>query len=370
MIKPLTSGQEELLNALNNDKYQIVGVFGPTGTGKTLIALSYGIESLKLGKYKKFVIVKPLVDVVTKKEITISELPEYREVILSYIKDVVGNQYNNDIDEFYKSGKIEILDSRFLRGRTFDDSVIFIDEVQELQPESIIELLVRIGKNTKLIVAGDPIFQSLQMQSVKDPSELIREVLLNEEDTKVIDLGVKDIVRAGAKRGLRLIIEYRLRSRNLTEEESKVLNVIKQYAPDADIITIVNLAEEKRKFGLENMNTSPDVLIVVKEGNVGRLVGKGGERINNAEKEIGKKLRVLELSLDFKEYIKAIHPISWVVKYIEDIDFKGNELVVKISKETGAFMGQKGSYIRFLDEAIRKLLGVGIRVITERNENN
>ncbi|BFH72414.1 PhoH family protein [Sulfurisphaera javensis] len=370
MIKPLTSGQQELLNALNDDKYQIVGVFGPTGTGKTLLALSYGIEAIKQGKFKKFVIVKPIVDVVTKKEITVTELTNYAEVILSYVKDVIGEEYYSTVDELYKTGKLEILDSRFLRGRTFDDSLIFIDEVQELQPESIIELIIRIGRNSKLIVAGDPIFQSLQMQTVKDPSELIREVLLNEEDAKVVDLGVKDIIRTGAKRGLRLLIEYRLRSRSLSEDESKILNIVKQHSPDADIVTIVDLSNEKKKLGLENLTTLPDSVIVVKEGNLGRLVGKGGERINASEKDSGKKLRALELSLDFKEYIKAMHPLPWVVKYIEDADFKGNELAVKIRKETGAFMGQKGSYVRFLDEAIRKLLGVGIRVITEENENS
>ncbi|MBB5254554.1 PhoH family protein [Sulfurisphaera ohwakuensis] len=370
MIKPLTSSQEEVLKALNDDKYQIVGIFGPTGTGKTLLTLSYGIDVIKQGKFKKFIIVKPIVDIVTKKEITATELPNYHEVILSYIKDVLGPEYSTTVDELYKSGRIEILDSRLLRGRTFDDSIIFIDEVQELQPESIIELIIRIGRNSKLVVAGDPVFQSLQMKTIKDPSELVREVLLNEEDAKVIDLGVKDIIRAGAKRGLRLLIEYRLRSRMLSEEENKVLNVTKAHAPDADIITVVDLSEEKKKLGLDNLTTVPDSIIVVKEGNIGRLVGKGGERINSTEKEIGKKLRALELSLDFKEYIRAVHPLPWVVKHIEDADFKGNELVVQIKKETGAFMGQKGSYVRFVDEAIRKLLGVGIRVIAKENENS
>ncbi|WP_255424869.1 PhoH family protein [Sulfolobus sp. E11-6] len=69
-IKPYTKGQEDLLAALKNDKLQIVGVFGPTGTGKSLFSLAYGIDSVISGKYKKLIVAKPIVDVVTQEEVT------------------------------------------------------------------------------------------------------------------------------------------------------------------------------------------------------------------------------------------------------------------------------------------------------------
>jgi predicted ribonuclease YlaK len=45
-IKPMSSGQEELLQALKNESYEVVGAFGPTGTGKSLFSVAYGIDSV------------------------------------------------------------------------------------------------------------------------------------------------------------------------------------------------------------------------------------------------------------------------------------------------------------------------------------
>jgi len=204
-IKPLSKGQEELYDALIKGKYNIVGIFGPTGSGKSLISIVYALDEINEGKYKKFVILKPLIDVVTKKEITPQEFSNYENVIIGYIKDVIGGFLDTTIvDQLFNQGKIEILDSRFLKGRTFDDCIIFVDELQLIKIESLIEIILRIGKNCKLLLAGDSVFQALQENQFYDPSTIIREILLNEENAKVIDLGIKDIVRPGAKKGIKL----------------------------------------------------------------------------------------------------------------------------------------------------------------------
>ena len=51
-------------------------------------------------------------------------------------------------------------------------------------------------------------------------------------------------------------------------------------------------------------------MIVVKEGNTGRLIGKSGERINGIESDTKMKVRVVELKLDFKDMIRAVHPLQ------------------------------------------------------------
>lgn len=150
------------------------------------------------------------------------------------------------VDELVSSGKLEILDSRYLRGRSFNNTLIFVDDIQLMKAESVLEIFIRMGKDSRLIVAGDPIFQSLK--NVKeDPSALIRDILLNEKDAKVVDLGVKDIIREGAKRGLQMLIEYKLRTRQLSEAESKILESAKVHSPDADIITVWSM-EMRRKI--------------------------------------------------------------------------------------------------------------------------
>jgi len=361
-IKPMSKGQEELLGALNDHNYTIVGIFGPTGTGKSLFSLAYGIDAVNSGKFRKLVVAKPVVDVVTQEELTKKDIENYELVVKEYIKDVLGGFIEEkSLDDMFNSGKIEILDSRYLRGRSFNDSIVFLDDVQSMKPESVLELFIRAGKNSRVIIAGDPIFQSLR-DVKQDPSALLREVLLNEKNAKVVDLGIKDIVREGAKRGLKLLLEYKLRSRSMNELEKKIYETVKVHAPDGDVITVVEFFDEKKKLGI-TQEYVPDSLIIVKEGYAGRVIGKNGERVNDIEKDTGNKVRVVELKLDFKEFIKAVHPIPWIIKHIEDIDFQGNELAVKLKKETGAFMGQKGAYIRLVDYVIRKLFGVGVKVI-------
>jgi len=369
-VRPLTPGQEELANTLLNKDYAIVGVFGPTGTGKSLFGLAYGIDVIVKGDYKKFFVVKPMIDIVTGEEITLARGSEqFMTLVKAYLRDVIGDFIDwSKIEELISNGKLVFVDSHYLKGRTFDDAVIFMDEVQSLKPESIIEVLVRVGRNSRLIVAGDPVFQSLQAVE-QDPAALIRDVLISEEKSKVVDLGIKDIVREGAKRGLRLLIEYRMRLRRLSEEEKKILDSARIHSPDADVVTVVEFSEEKKKFEITTEHV-PDALIIVKQDHLGRLVGRGGERISAIEKDTGKRIRGVELTLEFANLIRAIHPVSWIWKHIVDVDFAGPQLAVKVYEDVvGAFLGQRGNYIRFIDTVMRKLMNVGVRTIeVERTE--
>ncbi|OYT51698.1 MAG: phosphate starvation-inducible protein PhoH, partial [Desulfurococcales archaeon ex4484_217_2] len=90
----------------------------------------------------------------------------------------------------------------------------------------------------------------------------------------------------------------------------------------------------------------------------------GGERINKLEEEVGLRIRGIELTLDFKELVRAIHPVSWIHKHVIDADFAGPNMVFKVrSSEFGPFVGQKGFYVKFMDLVLRKLIGVGARAL-------
>ncbi len=362
-LKPMTPGQEEIKKALLDKKYEIIGLFGPTGSGKSLFGILYGIDAVMRGEYKRFILSRPVIDVVTGKELTAADIGElYYDLATSYLKDILSGFIEwGKVDEMIKEGKIVIADTHYLRGRTFDDSIIFLDDAQCIPVESAVEIMIRIGNNSRFIVAGDPVFQ--RTVGTRDSASLLREILLGEESAKVIDLGLKDIVRPGAKRGIRLLLETWMRSRSLSDSEKQILDSIRIHAPDADIVTVVEFIEEKKTFNIQSEHT-PDALIIAKEGYLGRVIGKGGERIEAVEADTGLRLRAVELSLDFRPFIRAIHPVSWVYKFITDVDFAGPDLVVKVESEAfGAFVGQKGFHVKFLDAVMRKLLGVGIRAI-------
>ncbi len=370
-LKPLRPGQEEMLKALTSRDYEIVGLFGPTGTGKSLFSILYGIDAVLEGKYKRFIISRPIVDVVSGREITTIEAgSQYLELVSAYAKDILTGFIEwSKVEELIDQGKVVFADTHYLRGRTFDDSIVFLDDAQSIEPESAIEVLMRIGRNSKFIVAGDPVFQRDPRRGVEGVS-VIREVLLGEEKAKVVDLGLKDIVRPGALRGIKLLLEARMRSRSLSESEKKIIESARIHSPDANIITVVEFVDEKKKFEITSEHT-PDALIVVKEGYLGRLVGRGGERIEKIEEDTELRLRAVELRLDFrdlanvnffKDLIRAVHPVAWIYKHVVDVDFAGPDLAVKVSTDAfGAFVGQRGFHVKFVDAIMRKLIGVGVR---------
>lgn len=360
-ISPATPGQERYIEALKDPNIDIIGVFGPTGSGKSLIALLYGLDQVSEGKYDKFLVVRPIVNILSGSTVS-SDLgvETFRDLAREYVSDLLSPYVPIDLlQDLINKQKIVFVDLHYLKGRSFDKSLIFIDDIQNMPAESVIEVLIRVGNNSKLIIAGDPVFQRLKRVE-RDSSAIVREILMSEERAKVIDLGVKDVVRPGAKKGLKLLIELQLRNRSLNENELKILDLCRLHAPDADIVTIFELSSVRDQYGIPKESV-PDYVIVTKTP--GRLIGKGGERIQAIEKESGGKIRGLELSLEFKDWIRSLHPVSWIHKHIIEADFAGPQLKVVIDREgAGAFIGSKGVHIRYLDQVFRSILGVGVIV--------
>ncbi len=364
-IKPATEKQRMLLAALKSKDADLIGAFGPSGTGKSLITCAYGIEAVQKGEYARFIVARPIVDVKAEKEFTAAELGEfYYKLASDYLFDLLQDYVSREeLASLIESGKVVLADLNFLRGRTFDRSLVFLDDAQLASPLMLTEMLIRVGTDSKLVVAGDPVFQVREGEELNGAA-LAREVLSNEEKAVVIDFGVKDIVRPGAKRGFKLAMEMRLRRRKLSEEEKRVMDIAYVHAPDADIITVVMLKDLKEKYELSNV---PDALIVSKEDRLGRLIGRNGERINKIEKETGLFLRGVELSTNFLDLVIALHPLTWLRKYIIDVDIVGPNLEVVIdADEYPRFVGRKGSHVRFIDEALRRMMGIGVRAVSQR----
>lgn len=366
-LEAMSEGQRRLIEALRDKSIDIIGIFGPTGTGKSLLTLAYGLQALARGEYKRLIIARPIIDITTGHEVTVTSDPDhYVKLASTYVMDIASSiASEGTVRALIESGKLVLVDPHLLRGRTFDDSLIILDDAQNATPETIVEIITRLGKGSRLIIAADPVFQ-------RDPHRegaiLAREILLGEEKTAIIDLGVKDIVRPGARKGLRLLLELQVRRRNMNEQEKRIADIARRVSPDADIITVVYLIDLKKKWNIESEHV-PDTLIIVKEGHLGRLIGQGGERIQRIEEETGLSHRAVPLTLNFKEYIRAVHPVSWIHKHVIDFDFAGQELRILVSRgNLGPILGQKGSYIKFVEEIFRGLFGFGVYVEEAREE--
>ncbi|RLE71670.1 MAG: PhoH family protein, partial [Thermoprotei archaeon] len=212
-IKPMTEKQKLFINALANERIDLIGAFGPTGTGKSFIASIFSINMVLVDKYEKFIVSKPIIDIKTGKEYTIAELGEtYNKVALDYLYDITSNVLSrNELNKLIEEGRIIVADPHFLRGRTFDNSIVLLDDAQLISIETLTEVLIRLGQHSKLIIAGDPILQKIDVTGLKDGATLARELLMGEEKAVVIDFGLKDIVRPGAKKGVKLALELRMR---------------------------------------------------------------------------------------------------------------------------------------------------------------
>lgn len=365
-VKPLTKGQERLIKALRDKSSSVVGIFGPTGTGKSLITACFGFDALRAGLYERLVYAKPIIDVLTGKEMTLQEMGDkFEEVMRRHLLDLfTGLVDRGEVEELISQGRLQLSDTHYVRGRTFDRTFLVLDDAQNTTSEVIIEIISRLGMGSKLVIIGDPVFQ--QSSSERNPIVETRSLLLRERDASVVDLGLKDIVRPGARKALKLLLELRMRKRGLTDEEQRVKRAYELIAPDVGIVTVLDARPIKARLGVGESTPAPDFLIVVKEGHHGRAVGKGGERVNRLEKELGARARVTEASLDLIDLVRAVHPLPRAVSAITEADIEGGDMVLYVDPgKAGPLIGQRGIYIRFVEAVMRELLGLGVLVKEE-----
>lgn len=150
--------RQSKFQSLIHDKEKII-IFGIgcAGTGKTLFSCQESLNLLHHKKVKKIVITRPVVSVENEE---IGFLPGSLEDKMSpWVRPIFDN-----LCEFYQAGelrqmikenKIEICPLGFMRGRTFRDTVIIVDEAQNTTPRQMKMVLTRIGENSKLILNGD-----------------------------------------------------------------------------------------------------------------------------------------------------------------------------------------------------------------------
>jgi phosphate starvation-inducible PhoH-like protein len=129
---------------------------GPAGTGKTYIATKWAAMQLQNGTFDKIVISRPAVSVGEKHGFLPGDLREKMEPWLMPILDVLGEVFDKTkLESYFKFGKIEIAPLAYMRGRTFKNAIILLDEAQNCTPDQIKMFLTRIGEGSKMIVTGD-----------------------------------------------------------------------------------------------------------------------------------------------------------------------------------------------------------------------
>jgi len=128
---------------------------GKAGSGKTLLACQVALDGLFRRHYEKIIITRPTV---SKEEIGF--LPgDLHQKMDPWVQPIYQNMYllygKERVDPFIKEGKIEIVPVAFMRGRTFLDSCVIVDEAQNVTMSQMEMIATRIGLRSKMIVCGD-----------------------------------------------------------------------------------------------------------------------------------------------------------------------------------------------------------------------
>jgi len=141
--------KEKILNST------ITLLAGKAGSGKTLLACQVALDGLFRRQYEKIIITRPTV---SKEEIGF--LPgDLHQKMDPWVQPIYQNMYvlygKEKIDPYIQSGQIEIVPVSFMRGRTFLDSCVIVDEAQNVTNEQMEMIVTRVGLRSKMIICGD-----------------------------------------------------------------------------------------------------------------------------------------------------------------------------------------------------------------------
>ena len=155
-IVPKTNQQIKYDEFLNNPQVKLVVGNGPSGTGKTLLACKNAIKQYELNKIDKIIITRPVISVEENIGFLPGDLNEKMNPWTIPIFDVFRDYFDSsEIKYMVNENKIEVAPLGFMGGRTFKNSFIIADEMQNSSPTQMLMLLTRIGENSKMAITGD-----------------------------------------------------------------------------------------------------------------------------------------------------------------------------------------------------------------------
>lgn len=200
-ISPLTETQQEMFEEFANGQH--VFAVGSAGVGKTYLACYLALQALlspNNNKYDKIIIIRAAV---ASRDIgfmpgTLEEKTMFYETPYEDIfRNLLG--YSKAYSNMKEAGKVQFMTTSFVRGLTFDNALIIVDECQSATFHELYSVLTRIGEDSRVIVCGDGKQDDLHSQRGSNRSGIadLTKVLTNIEEFSTISFTESDIVRSG-----------------------------------------------------------------------------------------------------------------------------------------------------------------------------
>ena len=191
-VRPKTLGQKRYVDAIRANT--ITFGIGPAGTGKTYLAMASAIAALKNKEVRRLVFTRPVVEAGE----NLGFLPgTLEEKIDPYIRPLFDALYDmmehEQVESLLANGVIEVAPLAFMRGRTFNDCFLILDEAQNTTPEQMKLFLTRLGFRSKMVITGDD--TQLDLPHGISGLKGIQEILRGVDDIAFCRFAEVDVVR-------------------------------------------------------------------------------------------------------------------------------------------------------------------------------
>lgn len=192
-IVPKTENQGKLLEALKSSRQ--VFILGPAGTGKTYVTATYAADLYTMKEIDKIVITRPHVAVGKELGFLKGDLTEKTMPWALPVLDVLEKHLGKGaVETGIKNGNIEMAPLALMRGRSFDNAFIIVDETQNITTHELKMLLTRVGEGTTIVLNGD-----VQQSDLKEADGLTKVIHMAKKHmlpVPIVEFNMDDIIRS------------------------------------------------------------------------------------------------------------------------------------------------------------------------------
>lgn len=189
---PKNRAQQDYLNMIENNT--ITFGLGVAGTGKTFVAAMAAANAYRSGKIEKIIITRPVVEAGEELGFLPGDLNEkyapYVQPFLEALEKIMGS---GNVSALVNNKRIVFLPLAYMRGHSWENTFVVLDEAQNITKSQMKLFLTRIGKNTKVVVDGDITQKDINVNGLEDAVERLARV----PSVAVQVFEVSDIVRSG-----------------------------------------------------------------------------------------------------------------------------------------------------------------------------
>ena len=203
-VKPITENQKTVFDTWKKDKNQFL--FGSAGTGKTFVSLYLALQDVLDLKNPadKVILVRSLIPT---REIgflpgdeedkaALYQVP-YQNMVKFMFEQPNEQAFNMLYDRLKNQGSLYFLSTSFLRGLTFDNSIIIVDECQNLNFHELDTITTRVGQDSKIVFCGDFSQTDLLKQNERNGLHDFLRILEEMQEFNCVEFNIGDIVRSG-----------------------------------------------------------------------------------------------------------------------------------------------------------------------------